>query len=169
MYVPVFNENFEKFGDGFDPDGLLDSIVPKARSNPTARRGRNHLKVFKNFHGDRDVTVCTFTVHRFKYTHYQRLLAHVLLRRGFSSCIFQQVLVRWSSQETVSSATCWQAAGAAALLLCQNGRTSVYRRPSDELWRFVYYVHYISHQNCGFSPPSSWKTRKTSSWFWRRH
>ena len=40
---------FWKIRDDFDPDGQLDSIAPKARSNPTARRGRNHLKFFKIF------------------------------------------------------------------------------------------------------------------------
>ena len=40
---------FWKIRDDFDPDGQLDSIAPPARSNPTARRGRNHLKFFKIF------------------------------------------------------------------------------------------------------------------------
>ena len=40
---------FWKIRDDFDPDGQLDSIAPEARSNPTARRGRNHLEFFKIF------------------------------------------------------------------------------------------------------------------------
>ena len=35
------------FRDDFDVDGQLDSIAPEARSNPTARRRRNHLEFFK--------------------------------------------------------------------------------------------------------------------------
>ena len=38
---------FCKIRDDFDADGQLDSIVPSARSNPTARRRRNHLKFYK--------------------------------------------------------------------------------------------------------------------------
>ena len=37
---------FWKIRDDFDPDGQLDSIAPEARSNPTARRGRNYLEIF---------------------------------------------------------------------------------------------------------------------------
>ena len=40
---------FRKIRDDFDLDGQLDSIALEARSNPTARRGRNHLKFFKIF------------------------------------------------------------------------------------------------------------------------
>ena len=35
--------------DNFDADGRLDSIAPKARSNPTAHRRRNYLEFFKIF------------------------------------------------------------------------------------------------------------------------
>ena len=40
--------NFCRLRDDFDDDGQLDSIAPKARSNPTARRRRNHLEVCKS-------------------------------------------------------------------------------------------------------------------------
>ena len=40
---------FWKIRDDFNPDGQLDSIAPPARSNPTARRGWNHLEFFKIF------------------------------------------------------------------------------------------------------------------------
>ena len=40
---------FWKIQDNFDLDGQLDSIAPEARSNPTARRGRNYLEFFKIF------------------------------------------------------------------------------------------------------------------------
>ena len=41
--------NFRKIRDDFDDDGQLDSIAPAARSNPTARRRRNHLEFFGIF------------------------------------------------------------------------------------------------------------------------
>ena len=41
--------NFWKIRDDFDVDGQLDSNAPPARSNPTARRRRNHLQFFKIF------------------------------------------------------------------------------------------------------------------------
>ena len=48
--VPSLSEwKFWKIRDDFDPDGQLDSIAPEARSNPTARRGRNHLEFVKIF------------------------------------------------------------------------------------------------------------------------
>ena len=47
--VPKFTKIFTKIQDNFDLDGQLDSIAPPARSNPTARRGRNYLEVFKIF------------------------------------------------------------------------------------------------------------------------
>ena len=40
---------FWKIQDDFDPGGQLDSIAPLARSNPTARRGRNLPELFKIF------------------------------------------------------------------------------------------------------------------------
>ena len=40
---------FRKIRDDFDVDGQLDSIAPPARSNPTARRHRNHVNFFKIF------------------------------------------------------------------------------------------------------------------------
>ena len=48
-----------KVPDYFDPDGLLNSIASKTRSNPTARRRRNYLEVFKNFREDSDGTFHT--------------------------------------------------------------------------------------------------------------
>ena len=46
------HENFGKIRGDFDADGQLDSIAPPARSNPTARRRRNHLEFFRNFHDE---------------------------------------------------------------------------------------------------------------------
>ena len=46
--VPMFMKIL-KIQDNFDPNGQLDSIAPAARSNPTARRGRNYLEFFKIF------------------------------------------------------------------------------------------------------------------------
>ena len=38
-----------KIRDDFDPDWQLELMGPPARSNPTARRGWNHLEFFKIF------------------------------------------------------------------------------------------------------------------------
>ena len=42
-------DDFAKIRDNFDVDGQLHSIAP-ARSNPTARRRRNHLEFLQNHH-----------------------------------------------------------------------------------------------------------------------
>ena len=58
MLCPIENDGhprhlchatFTDFDDDFDDDdGQLDSIAPSARSNPIARRRRNHLEVCKS-------------------------------------------------------------------------------------------------------------------------
>ena len=61
---------FRKIRDDFDDDGQLDSIAPPARSNPTARRRRNHLEFFEICM----TKVTRVSVHTLDGTEYRRKL-----------------------------------------------------------------------------------------------
>ena len=50
---------------------------PPVRSNPTARRGRNYLDFFQNFHEHRDVTVHILYGTQYIRTHIDRQTRNV--------------------------------------------------------------------------------------------
>ena len=93
---------FWKIRDDFDVDGQLDSIAPPARSNPTARRRRNHLEFFKIFMNI--VSRCRNVIR--SYGAIRSTNGHLRIRRGIQPR--WNIWTGWSSIRRLTWSTAWR-------------------------------------------------------------